>query len=124
MARSQGWEDEMAGSLIGLAALVVIVLAVVGIWLTVRATNCVISAFAAEPRSRILWGLLGVVLGFGLLLLATGLPLFGALATLALLALLIVSRAVVLSHRAAFAEPQTARGFLDDVTHSWWPEAA
>jgi uncharacterized membrane protein HdeD (DUF308 family) len=124
MARSQGWEDELAGSLVGIAVIVVAVTAIIGVWLAVRAVNCILSAFTAEPRSRLLWGLLGATVILAALLLATQLALFGALALATLLGLLLVSRAVVLSHRAAFAEPQTAKGFLDDVVHDWWPEAA
>lgn len=116
--------DAAAGSLVGLAALIVVAVLVFAVWLMVRIVNCVIQAFTLRPRSRMLRGCLAAFVLFLVLAALTQWPVFGAFAWLAFVALAVASQAVVLTHRPTFAEPQSTREFLDDVVKDWWPQAA
>src|SRR5436190_19594807 len=50
-----GGGGDIAGSIIIMVGIIIIVVLILGIWLLVKAVNCIVRAFALHPKSKALW---------------------------------------------------------------------
>ncbi len=119
--RRSGADEAFADAFLGMMLIVAIVATIVAIWLAVRAANSISNALDLRPRSRLLWGLIGLFLGFLALALVTQAPLWWAAAGTTLVVLVLCAQLVVVSAEPLLRDP-ARHEFLHDVMNDWWPE--
>src|SRR5262245_43030864 len=121
---SKSWDQTLANSVIGICIILLIIAIIFAAWASVRAANILSRGFAADPKSKPLWGTLlastslvcaGLGAGSTPLLLLGG-AMFGVA--------LIVAHGVELYHAENFQEPPSLERFRGEVLHfsDWWPK--
>lgn len=123
----QRWDEELAGSFVGLALLLAIVTMLITIWLAVKAVELLVRVGVSHPDNRALQVAGGIAGGAIVLaaLLGERFPVLVALAGLSLLALLATAKAVELYYDERL-QPEVSREYvLDQVLHQpWWSAEA
>lgn len=125
MRSSGSWDDELAGSLIGLFILFSIVALVILIWASVRIINTLINGFAHAPRSKVLWLSLAAAVAFAVLALVTGAAWSLVGSAVSFIVLLVCARAVELTHAPLFEREPSREELMGQVVHvdEWWQAA-
>ena len=125
MRSSGSWEDELAGSLVGLAILFLIIALVILIWASVQIVNTLINGFAHAPRSKTLWLTLGAGVGFAVLALLTGAAWLFVGSAISFLVPLVCAKAIELTHTPLFEREPSREELLGQVVHvdEWWQAA-
>src|SRR5438046_10482386 len=64
-----GGGGDIAGSIVIMIGIIIIVVLIIGIWLLVKAVNCIVRAFALHHKSKSLWiALIAFLLSVGLMI--------------------------------------------------------
>lgn len=122
-----GGAGDIAGNIIIMVGIIIIVVLIIGIWLLVKAANCIVRAFALHPKSKALWlALIIFCLSVGFMvyvsLTQTDQTWYAIAETalgLSFLGLVITSRCVELANSETF---ERERGpLVQEVLHRpWW----
>jgi hypothetical protein len=108
-------EDALAGSLIGIAIVVLVFL----LYLLIKACNLIFRVLAKYPKNKVLWLMLFLFIGLTILTVLTrGYPVFATLTAFSFLALTATARIVQLYYNEFFIqEVPLVTGVL---RRPWW----
>lgn len=120
-SRRSGTDEAFADAFVSTMIIVVVVALIIAIWLAVRASKTLSNAIELRPRSRFLWGLIALFIGFVVLALLTQAPLWCAAAATTLVVLVLCAQFVVASAEPLLRDP-ARHEFLHNVMNDWWPE--
>lgn len=110
------------GATIGILVVTAVIVTVVAIWFLVRAMNATANAFEVRPRSRLLWGLVAMLVLSAALAALTGAAGWWTAAAVIAAILVFSARAIVESSQPLMRDP-AGHEFLEEVKHEWWPAA-
>lgn len=123
----RSWDEELAGSFVGLAILLAIVATAIVVWLVVKAVALVVRVVVAHPDNRALRVAGGVFVGTILLagLLGEHAPVLIGLVVISAIALVLTAKAVELYYDERLQPEVTREYVLDQVLHQpWWSSEA
>lgn len=123
----RSWDEELAGSFVGLTILLAIVAVAVIVWLVVKAAALVVRVGVAHPDNLALRIAGGVCIGTILLagLFGERVPMLVGLAVMSIIALVVTAKAVELYYDERLQPEVTREYVLDQVLHQpWWASEA
>lgn len=118
--------DALAGSLVGIAVLLTVLLIAAAIWLLVKACELVVRVLLAHPRNKALRAAVALAVASPLPVLATGFqdPALGLVVVISCLVLIATAKVVELYHDQLFQRQADRDTFVHDVLHEPWWQAA